>query len=93
MHGTTRRNMPKTTPSTTNITTRIDSDTMMELQDEANGPGITLSNLAKQILTNYARWDKFASKAGMIPVAKTVITEAFDRLSEDDVIKAGYICW
>ena len=39
--------------------------------------------MAKQILTNYARWDKFVSKAGMIPVAKGVIAEAFDRIGED----------
>ena len=60
---------------------------MRELQDEANRTGIAISNLVKQILTNYARWDKFVSKAGMIPVAKGVISEAFDKLSEDDVVR------
>lgn len=75
------------TSGTTSITTRLDGDTMRELQDEANRTGITLSNLVKQILTNYARWDKFVSKAGMIPVAKGVISEAFDRLNEDEVVQ------
>ena len=75
------------TTGTTNITTRVDNDTMRELQDEANRTGIAISNLVKQILTNYARWDKFVSKAGMIPVAKGVISEAFDKLSEDDVVR------
>jgi hypothetical protein len=75
------------TSGTTSITTRLDGDTMRELQDEANQTGITLSNLVKQILTNYARWDKFVSKAGMIPVAKGVISEAFDRLNEDEVVQ------
>ena len=75
------------TSGTTSITTRLDGDTMRELQDEANRTGITLSNLVKQILTNYARWDKFVSKAGMIPVAKRVISEAFDRLNEDEVVQ------
>src|SRR5919198_3712248 len=51
---------------------------MRELEDEANRTGIPINNLAKQILTNYARWDKFVSKAGMIPVAKGVISEAFE---------------
>jgi hypothetical protein len=72
---------------TTNITTRIDGDTLRELQDEANSSGIALSSLTKQILTNYAKWDRFASKAGMIPVAKGVISEAFDRLSEEEVVQ------
>jgi hypothetical protein len=72
---------------TTNITTRIDGDTLRELQDEANSSGIALSSLTKQILTNYAKWDRFASKAGVIPVAKGVISEAFDRLSEEEVVQ------
>jgi hypothetical protein len=75
------------TIGTTNITTRIDGDTLRELQDEANSSGIALSSLTKQILTNYAKWDKLASKAGMIPVAKGVISEAFDRLSEEEVVQ------
>ncbi len=75
------------TIGSTSITTRVDGDTMRELQDEANSTGIALSSLAKQILTNYAKWDKFASKAGMIPVAKGVISEAFDRLSEEEVVQ------
>src|SRR5918912_1019423 len=75
------------TIGTTNITTRIDGDTLRELQEEANSSGIALSSLTKQILTNYAKWDKFASKAGMIPVAKGVISEAFDRLSEEQVVQ------
>ena len=75
------------TIGTTNITTRIDGDTLRELQDEANSSGIALSSLTKQILTNYAKWDKLASKAGMIPVAKGVISAAFDRLSEEEVVQ------
>jgi hypothetical protein len=75
------------TTRTTSLTTRLDGDTLRELEDEANRTGIALGNLAKQILTNYARWDKFVSKAGMIPVAKAVIAEAFDRLGEDDVVR------
>jgi hypothetical protein len=75
------------TTGTTSITTRLDGYTIRELQDEANRTGIALNNLVKQILTNYARWDKFVSKAGMIPVAKRVISEAFDRLSEDEVVQ------
>jgi hypothetical protein len=74
------------TVATTSITTRIDNDAMKELQDEANHAGISLSNLAKQVLTNYAKWDKFVSKAGMIPVSKGVISKVFDILSEDEII-------
>jgi hypothetical protein len=54
---------------------------------QANRTGIGVSNLVRQILTNYARWDKFVSKAGMIPVAKGVISEAFGRLNEDGVVQ------
>ena len=75
------------TIGSTSITTRVDDDTLRELQEEANSTGIALSSLAKQILTNYAKWDKFVSKAGMIPVAKGVISEAFNRLGEEEVVQ------
>ncbi|HET7392016.1 MAG TPA: hypothetical protein VFJ51_14450, partial [Nitrososphaeraceae archaeon] len=53
---------------------------------ESEHIGISLNNLVNQILKNYIDWDRLESKAGMIPVAKPVIAEAFRDLS-DDVIK------
>lgn len=86
-HADEHNNKYSKSTRTISLTTRLDINTMRELEDEANSTGIAISSLTKQILTNYARWDKFVSKAGMIPVAKGVISEAFDKLSEDDVVR------
>jgi lambda repressor-like predicted transcriptional regulator len=75
------------TTTTTSLTFRIVSDTKKALHDEANDTGISLNTLANQILTNYVKWDKFVSKAGMIPVTKRVISEAFMKLNEDEVLE------
>jgi hypothetical protein len=73
--------------TTTNLTFRVNSSTKKALQDEANYTGIALNTLANQILTNYVKWEKFESKAGMIPVSKRVISEAFTELNEDQIVK------
>jgi hypothetical protein len=73
--------------TTTNLTFRVDSNTKKALQDTANDTGISLNTLANQILTNYVKWDEFVFRAGMIPVAKRVISEAFMKLNEDEVIE------
>jgi hypothetical protein len=69
------------------VTFRVNSNTKEALQDEANYTGITLNTLANLILTNYVKWDKFESKAGMIPVAKRVVSEAFTELNEDQIVE------
>ena len=48
---------------------------------------IKLNNLTNQILQNYVDWDRLESKAGMIPVAKRLLSEAFNDMSDDEVIK------
>ena len=73
--------------TTSSVTFRVNRNTKEALQDEANYTGITLNTLANLILTNYVKWDKFESKAGMIPVAKRVVSEAFTELNEDQIVE------
>jgi antitoxin component of RelBE/YafQ-DinJ toxin-antitoxin module len=80
-----RRNKKTKNNTTSSMTFRVNSNTKEALQDAANDTGISLNTLVNQILTNYVKWDKFVSKAGMIPVAKRVISEAFMKLNEDEV--------
>jgi predicted DNA binding CopG/RHH family protein len=82
-----RRNKKTKSNTTSSVTFRVNSNTKEALQDAANDTGISLNTLANQILTNYVKWDKFVSKAGMIPVAKRVISEAFMKLNEDEIIE------
>jgi hypothetical protein len=66
---------------------RLNQDIIDKLRIESEQNNISLNNLTNQILQNYVDWDRLESKAGMIPVAKPVISEAFKDLSDDEVIK------
>lgn len=66
---------------------RLNLDIVDKLRIESEQNNISLNNLTNQILQNYVDWDRLESKAGMIPVAKPVISEAFKDLSDDEVIK------
>ena len=66
---------------------RLNVDIVDKLRIESEQTNISLNNLTNQILQNYVDWDRLESKAGMIPVAKRLLSEAFKDLSDDEVIK------
>lgn len=60
---------------------------MNKIEHEASHQQISLNSLSNQIFKNYIDWDMLSPKAGMIPVAKRVISELFGRLSKEEVAK------
>ena len=66
---------------------RLNLDIVDKLRIESEQNNISLNNLTNQILQNYVDWDRLESKAGMIPVAKRLLSEAFNDMSDDEVIK------
>lgn len=66
---------------------RLNQDIVDKLRIESEQNNISLNNLTNQILQNHVDWDRLESKAGMIPVAKPLLSEAFKDLSDDEVIK------
>ncbi len=72
---------------TVTLSFRIYQDIVDKLRIELEQNNTSLNNLTSQILQNYVDWDRLESKAGMIPVAKPVISEAFKDFSDDKVIK------
>lgn len=60
---------------------------MKKVEHEARHQQISLNSLSNQIFKNYIEWDMLSPKAGMIPVAKRVISELFGRLSKEEVVK------
>ena len=60
---------------------------MNKVEHEARHQQISLNSLSNQIFKNYIDWDMLSPKAGMIPVAKRVISELFGRLSKEEVAK------
>ena len=60
---------------------------MNKIEQEARHQQISLNSLSNQIFKNYIDWDMLSTKAGMIPVAKRVISELFGRVSKEEVAK------
>ncbi len=60
--------MPQANIKTRSITFRLDSNTVDNLQREADQKEISLNVLVNQVLRRYVKWDTFEPKIGMMPV-------------------------
>ncbi len=61
------------------ITFRLDSNTLDELQREADQNQISLNVLVNQALKRYSDWDRYETRIGMMPVPKAMLTSLIDR--------------
>jgi hypothetical protein len=68
------------------ITFRIDGDIIDKLDSQAQKREITLNRFVNQILKNFLEWDMLQSQAGMIPIAKPVLSEVFCKMDQQEVI-------
>jgi hypothetical protein len=66
-----RSDKPKKSQS---ISFRLDSNTLDELQREADLNQISLNVLVNRVLKRYIDWGTFENRIGMIPVPKTMLT-------------------
>ena len=46
-----------------------------------------INTLVNQIFRRYVEWDSYEPKVGMIPVAKPVVIQLFENISEDKIIE------
>jgi hypothetical protein len=76
-------NEPK---KTSTITFRIDDHVMRILRDEAELSGISLNSFINQILKRFVEWDIYGPKVGMVPIAKPVVMELFNKMSKEEII-------
>jgi hypothetical protein len=61
------------------ITFRLDSNTIDELQREADQNQISLNVLVNQVLKRYSDWDRYENRVGMMPVPKAILTSLIDK--------------
>jgi hypothetical protein len=61
------------------ITFRLDSNTIDELQREADQSQISLNILINQVLKRYSDWDRYENRVGMMPVPKAMLTSLIDK--------------
>ncbi len=79
-----RNNPVIKTSKTRSITFRLETNTIEELQTEAEYRETSLNVLINQILRRYSNWERYESKMGMLPIPKIMISSMLD-----EVIKAG----
>jgi hypothetical protein len=68
-----------------NISFRLHKDHLNRLREEAKEKRISLNTLASQIVDSYVNFGESVSKAGMIPISKSVLIELLEGYSEDQI--------
>jgi hypothetical protein len=71
--------VPQANIKTRSITFRLDSNTVDNLQREADQKEISLNVLVNQVLRRYVKWDTFEPKIGMMPVPKIILSTCFNK--------------
>lgn len=72
------------TSKTRSITFRLETNTIEELQTEAEYRETSLNVLINQILRRYSNWERYEIKMGMLPIPKVMMSSILD-----EVIKVG----
>lgn len=68
------------------ISFRIYEDILDKIDSEAKRREISLNKFTNQIFKNFLDWDMLQSQAGMIPVAKPVIAEIFEKMTKEEIV-------
>jgi hypothetical protein len=66
------------------MTFRVYETSIRKLREEAENREISLNTLVNQIFKRYAEWGSYEPKVGMIPIAKPVLIQLFENISEDN---------
>ncbi|MGC2429158.1 MAG: hypothetical protein WA421_19145 [Nitrososphaeraceae archaeon] len=74
---------------TVTMTFRVDEAIMTKLRHESEQREISLNTLVNQIFKHFVEWDVFESKVGMIPIARPIVVELFEKMTEDEIIEVA----
>lgn len=72
---------------TSTITFRIDNNILKILRSESERQQVSLNTFVNRLLKRFVEWDMFEPKVGMIPIAKPIVIELFNKMSKEDVSK------
>ncbi len=70
---------------TSTMTFRIDDNVLKILRNESERQQVTLNNFINQLLKHFVEWDMYEPKVGMIPIAKPIVIELFDKMSKEEI--------
>ena len=76
-----------TSTKTTTMTFRIYGIILRELRKEAKDREISINVLVNQVFRRYIEQDSYEPKVGTIPIAKPVVMELFENISEAKIIE------
>jgi hypothetical protein len=79
-----RNTLMKTRGITKSI--RLDEDITRKIDQEARNNNTSLNSEINNILRKYVEWDILASKVGMVPIAKPVLSEILRIMTKEQVI-------
>ena len=68
-----------------NITFRFDKELLDRLRFEADENSTSVNAVAQAILTTHYKWTAASSKAGMIPIHRSLLAMFLDKLNDDEV--------
>ena len=80
-----RKQHPPKKEKTRSITYRLPEKVVEELETEAMEKNISQNVLVKQILEKYVEWERFASKIGMLPVPKAILSTLGEEMEGEDI--------
>jgi len=69
------------------MTFRIDEAVMNILRTESDSREVSLNTLVNQILKRFVLWDRYESRVGMIPLARSVVSALFDKMTQEEIIE------
>jgi hypothetical protein len=69
------------------MTFRIDEHVLNLLKKESERRDVSLNILVNHVLRQYVEWDMYACKLGMVPVAKSVLSALFDKMTPQETIE------
>ena len=71
---------------TSTMTFRIDEDILNKLRSESENRETSLNTFVNQIFKRYVEWDMYESKVGMVPIAKPIIIELFNKITKEQIV-------
>ncbi len=72
---------------TATMTFRIDEHVLNMLKKESGRRDISLNTIVNHVLKQYVEWDMYASKVGMVPMLKPVVSALFDKMTPQETIE------
>src|SRR6185437_2929664 len=72
---------------TTTMRFRLDDNVLKTLRAESERHQISLNTFVNQLLKHFVEWDMYESKVGMIPIAKPIVIELFNKMSKEEISK------